>query len=81
MALLESVTPSELWRPILTLAHATPSTFTPRVEAIEYVIADDGSGHTLPRLTLSLSDATSPLPTLDSTRLLARAALTWSVTG
>ena len=32
-------------------------------------------------IPLVLSDATSPLPTLDSTRLLARAALTWSVTG
>ena len=31
-------------------------------------------------IPLVLSDATSPLPTLDSTRLLARAALRWSVT-
>jgi aspartate racemase len=32
-------------------------------------------------LPLIMNDANSPLPTLDSTRLLARAALRWSVDG
>jgi aspartate racemase len=32
-------------------------------------------------IPLVLSDVTSPLPTLDSTRLLARAALRWAVAG